>query len=87
MFEKFYEKYTSEEQEALVLIRKVLGAGAFYNDWCMSAGTLGMVFCADGRAEIRRGRLEWPVTDKERKGVEAFSSGTDLPLESSQTVG
>ena len=78
MFEKFYEKYTSEEQEALVLIRKVLGAGAFYNDWCMSAGTLGMVFCADGIAEIRRGRLEWPVTDKERnseKGWKRFQVG------------
>lgn len=41
----------------------------------MTAISLGMVFCADSRENIREGRLEWPVTGEERntdKGWERF---------------
>ncbi len=78
MFEKFYEEYAPKEQEVLVLIQKVWGASASCDGWCMTAGTLGMVFCADGRTEIGEGTLQWPVTDKERnstKGWNRFQAG------------
>ena len=67
MFEEFYEKYEPQEQEAIVLIRNCLGAG--YNSsgdfWEMLAVSLGMVFCDTGKADLREGRLNWPLTKEE----------------------
>ena len=79
MFEQFYEKYDTEEQEVIVLIQHCLGAG--YNNggfWEMTAISLGMVFCATGEVNIQEGRLEWPVTEEERntnKGWGRFQRG------------
>lgn len=49
MNEKFYEKYSSDEQEAFVLIQQTLGASPFENQWEMLTTTLGMVFCTNGK--------------------------------------
>lgn len=43
MNEKFYEKYSSDEQEAFVLIQQTLGASPFENQWEMLTTTLGMI--------------------------------------------
>ena len=51
MNEKFYEKYSCEEQEVIVLIQKVIGASPFLDKLNMLATTLGMVFCADNKIE------------------------------------
>ena len=66
MFERFYEKYAAEEQEAMVLVRDCVGAGKNGDFWEMTAISLGMVFCADNRTYIGEGRLKWPVTEEER---------------------
>lgn len=73
MFENFYERYEDEEHEVIVLIENVLGAGKCNNYWAMTATTLGMVFCENGKEDIRRGRLGWPVTDEERNGEKAWN--------------
>lgn len=73
MDEKFYEKYSSEEQEVIVLIQQILGASPFENKWEMVATTLGMVFCADGRVDAKRGRLNWLVTEEERSNVKTWN--------------
>ena len=74
MFEAFYEKYATEEQEAVVLIRNCIGGG--YNNkgdfWEMTAISLGMVFCATGEKNIREGRMKWPVADGERNGEKGW---------------
>ena len=46
MYESYYQKYESEEQEVLVLIQRCLGAGYYKegNFWDMTAISLGMVF-------------------------------------------
>ena len=64
MYEKYYQKYESEEQEVLVLIQRCLGAGYYKegNFWDMTAISLGMVF-PDGSCVIREGRVEWPLTE------------------------
>lgn len=69
MFEDFYERYEDEEHEVIVLIENVLGAGKCNNYWAMTATTLGMVFCENGKEDIRRGRLGWPVTEIGRAHV------------------
>lgn len=75
IFEKFYERYAPEEQEAIVLIQHTLGAGYDNGFWDMAVISLGMVFSATGETNIRKGRLEWPVTEKEinsERGWERF---------------
>lgn len=69
MYESYYQKYESEEQEVLVLIQRCLGAGYYKegNFWDMTAISLGMVF-PDGSCVIREGRVEWPLQDEERNG-------------------
>ena len=69
MYENYYQKYESEEQEVLVLIQRCLGAGYYKegNFWDMTAISLGMVF-PDGSCVIREGRVEWPLTEEETKG-------------------
>lgn len=68
MFEEFYQKYETQEQEVIALIRKCIGAGHHKGDngdfWDMTAITLGMVFCNTGKVSIKEGRLEWPVTEE-----------------------
>ena len=70
MFEEFYQKYETQEQEVIALIRKCIGAGHYKGDngdfWDMTAITLGMVFCNTGKVSIKEGRLKWPVTEEER---------------------
>lgn len=73
MFEKFYEKYAPEEKEVIVLIQYTLGAGYDNNGfWDMTVISQGMVFCDTGEVNIREGRLEWPVTEKEKDSVEVW---------------
>ena len=61
MFEEFYQKYETQEQEVIALIRKCIGAGHHKGDngdfWDMTAITLGMVFCNTGKVSIKEGRL------------------------------
>ena len=56
MFEEFYQKYETEEQEVIALIRKCIGAGYHKSDnsdfWEMTVITLGMVFCNTGKVSI-----------------------------------
>ena len=80
MFEEFYEKYEQEEQEVIALINHISGAG--YNNrggfWEMTAMSLGMVFCGNGKVNVQKGRLRWPITEEERKsnkGWERFHDG------------
>lgn len=46
MFEEFYQKYETEEQEVIALIRKCIGAGYHKSDnsdfWEMTVITLGI---------------------------------------------
>lgn len=76
MFEEFYQKYETEEQEVIALIRKCIGAGCHKGDsdnfWDMTAMTLGMVFCSTGKVSIKEGRLEWPVTEAERNSEKGW---------------
>jgi len=65
-FDKFYERYASEEKEVIILIQNTLGAGYDNGFWDMTVISLGMVFCASGEVNIREGRLEWPVTEEEK---------------------
>ena len=62
MFEEFYQKYETEEQEVIALIRKCIGAGYHKSDnsdfWEMTVITLGMVFCNTGKVSIKEGRLK-----------------------------
>ena len=74
MFEAFYDKYATEEREAVVLIRNCIG-GSYNNNfdfWEMTAIFLGMVFCATGEKDIREGRMKWPVTEEERNGEKGW---------------
>ena len=76
MFEEFYQKYETQEQEVIALIRKCIGAGHHKGDngdfWDMTAITLGMVFCNTGKVSIKEGRLEWPVTEEERNSEKGW---------------
>ena len=76
MFEEFYQKYETQEQEVIALIRKCLGAGHHKGDngdfWDMTAITLGMVFCNTGKVSIKEGRLKWPVTEEERNSEKGW---------------
>lgn len=76
MFEEFYQKYETEEQEVIALIRKCVGAGHHKGDsgdfWDMTAITFGMVFCNTGKVSINEGRLEWPVTEEERNSEKGW---------------
>ena len=49
MFEKFYERYDSEEKEVIALIQRTLGAGYNNGFWDMAVISLGMVFCDKSR--------------------------------------
>ena len=74
MFEEFYGMYEPEEQEVVALVRNCIG-GRYNNKgdfWEMTVVTLGMVFCDTGEINIRKGRLEWPVTDEERSGEKGW---------------
>ena len=57
MFEEFYQKYETEEQEVIALIRKCIGAGYHKSDnsdfWEMTVITLGRVFCNTGKVSIK----------------------------------
>ena len=76
MFEEFYQKYETQEQEVIALIRKCIGAGHHKGDngdfWDMTAITLGMVFCNTGKVSIKEGRLKWPVTEEERNSEKGW---------------
>ncbi len=77
-FDKFHERYAPEEKEVITLIKNTLGAGYDNGFWDMTVISLGMVFCTTGEVNIREGRLEWPVTEKEinsKKGWNRFDRG------------
>lgn len=73
MNEKFYEKYSTDEQEVFVLIQQTLGASPFENQWEMLATTLGMVFCTNGKIDTKRGRLNWLITEEERSSQNTWN--------------
>jgi hypothetical protein len=78
MNENFYEKYSCEEQEVVVLIQKIVGASPLDDKWNMLATTIGMVFCSDGKVDVKKGRLNWLVAEEERnskKGWNRFQKG------------
>lgn len=78
MNSEFYEKYSSEEQEVIALIQKTVGASRFNDELNMLATTLGMVFCKDNKVDIRKGRLNWLISEEERnsgKGWDRFQKG------------
>ena len=75
MFEKPFQKHEAGEQEVIVLIRQCIGAARRRGDdglWNMTATTLGMMFCDTGKVCIQEGRLQWPVTGKERNGKKGW---------------
>lgn len=77
-FDKFYERYAPEEKEVITLIKNTLGAGYDNGFWDMTVISLGMVFCTTGEVNIREGRLELLVTEKEinsKKGWNRFDRG------------
>ena len=57
MFEKFYERYDSEEKEVIALIQRTLGAGYNNGFWDMAVISLGMVFCDTGKCRHSGGTL------------------------------
>lgn len=73
MNDKYGEKYSSEEQEVIVLIQQILGASPFDDQWEMLATTLGMLFCANGKIDARKGRLNWLVTEEQRSSKKTWS--------------
>ena len=86
MFEEFYQKYETEEQEVIALIRKCIGAGHRKGDsgdfWDMTAITLGMVFCSTGK--VTAGVAGYGGGTQQRKGLGAFAARADLPSEGTQ---
>ena len=75
MFEKLFQKHEAGEQEVIVLIRQCIGAARRRSDdglWNMTATTPGTVFCDTGKVCIQEGRLQWPVTGKERNGKKGW---------------
>ena len=94
MFEEFYQKYETQEQEVIALIRKCIGAGHHKGDngdfWDMTAITLGMVFCNTGKVQHKRrsaGVAGYGGGAQQRKGLEAFAARADLPSKGTQTGG
>lgn len=73
MNDKFYERYSSEEQEVIVLIQQTLGASPFDDQWEMLTTTLGMVFCANGKVDTKKGRLNWLVTEEQRSSPKTWN--------------
>ena len=74
MFEKFYERYDSEEKEVIALIQRTLGAGYNNGFWDMAVISLGMVFCDTGKATFGRDAWSGP---SQRKKKTAKKVGTD----------
>ena len=84
MFEEFYEMYEPEEQEVVALINRCIGGGFNWkgNFWEMTVVTLGIMFCDTGKVSTKEERLDWPVTEEERrKGLGTLWQGADLPPE------
>lgn len=90
MIEKFYEKYSTEEQDVIVLIQKVLGASPFEDQWDMLATTLGMVFCGDGKVDVKKRQTELACfirRTQHEKRMEQVQKWTDLSYQSTKIVG
>ena len=68
MSNNFLEKYDTDEQEIIVLIENVSGASYFEEKWEMLATTIGMQFVKDDILQLKKGRLNWLVSDEERDG-------------------
>ena len=68
MSNNFLEKYDTDEQEIIVLIENVSGASYFEEKWEMLATTIGMQFVKDDTLQLKKGRLNWLVSDEERNG-------------------
>lgn len=68
MSNNFLEKYDTDEQEIIVLIENVSGASYFEEKWEMLATTIGMQFVKDDILQLKKGRLNWLVSDEERNG-------------------
>ena len=94
MFEEFYQKYETQEQEVIALIRKCIGAGHHKGDngdfWDMTAITLGMVFCNTDKVSIKErsaGVAGYGGGTQQQKGMGAFAARADLPSEGTQIAG
>ncbi len=73
MFEEFYQQYAPEEREVIALIRGCIGAGYHQAGfWEITVVSLGMVFCDTGEADLRPGRLEWPVAEADQNGEKGW---------------
>ena len=70
MFEEFYQKYETEEQEVIALIRKCIGAGYHKSDnsdfWEMTVITLGGLVLGK-RGKVRKGEGRWKGRGGEEK--------------------
>lgn len=87
MSNKFYSKFEKETHEIIVLIQNVLGASPVLDKWNMSAAILGMVNCEDEIISIKKGRLEWLVTEEERNteiGWNRFHKGQICRIKASK---
>lgn len=87
MSNKFYSKFEDGTHEMIVLIQNVLGASRVLDKWNMSAAILGMVNCEDGSISLKRGRLEWLVTEEERNteiGWNRFQNGQICRIKASK---
>lgn len=68
MSNNFLEKYDRNEQEIIVLIENISGASYFQEKWEMLATTIGMLFVKDDILQLKKGRLNWLISDDERNG-------------------
>ncbi len=80
MFEEFYKEYAKEEQEVIVLIREILGSMPCGDCWAASALSLGMVFCTTGEADIREGRLRWPINQGEEQSEKGYKKFGEMQI-------
>ena len=93
MFEEFYQKYETEEQEVIALIRKCIGAGYHKSDnsdfWEMTAISHyighGVLQHWQGQHQRRSaGVAGYEGGTQQRKGLGAFAARADLPSEGTQ---
>ena len=89
MFEEFYQKYETQEQEVIALIRKCIGAGHHKGDngdfWYIGHGVLQHW---QGQHKRRSaGVAGYGGGAQQRKGLGAFAARADLPSKGTQTGG
>ena len=78
MFERFYDKYESEEHVVIALMGRSLGVSRDFRAQCYtpSAMILAALFCDSGKLITRRMHLSWPVDGIDldtQKGIKRFT--------------